>query len=189
MGTGAVFGLTSALVGETLPGSGPAVATGNALAEGPVIFYWPQQVIDEIEDRAKVDNNGEWAQLRVDLFRHVLILTRTTKPALHTWQAKERRSHKKLAHNSLRALSSGVMWSKLSRLLSFLLFQDFRTSVSWPHFCVAQLGQKELLFLDGSLPGITSCYSCKSQGSFFLQLYHRFCPQAQVLAEDFECPL
>ena len=69
MGTGAVFGLTSALVGETLPGSGPAIATGNALAEGPVIFYWPQQVIDELERQAKIGGGGEWFQLRVDLFR------------------------------------------------------------------------------------------------------------------------
>ena len=69
MGTGAVFGLTSALVGETLPGSGPAVATGNALAEGPVVFYWPQQIIDELEQNAKLDGNNEWLQLRVDLFR------------------------------------------------------------------------------------------------------------------------
>lgn len=69
MGTGGVFGLTSALVGESLPGSGPAVATGNALAQGPVVFYWPQSVIDEIEQRAGTDISGEWMQLRVDLFR------------------------------------------------------------------------------------------------------------------------
>lgn len=71
MGTGSVFGLTSALVGETLPGSGPAIATGNALAEGPVIFYWPQEVIDKAEECAKQDGNSEWFQLRVDLFRQV----------------------------------------------------------------------------------------------------------------------
>lgn len=71
MGTGAVFGLTSALVGETLPGSGPAIATGNALAEGPVVFYWPQQIIDELEQNAELDGNNEWVQLRVDLFRQV----------------------------------------------------------------------------------------------------------------------
>ena len=75
MGTGAVFGLTSALVGETLPGSGPAIATGNALAEGPVVFYWPQQVIDELERNAKVDGNNEWLQLRVDLYRQALAPT------------------------------------------------------------------------------------------------------------------
>jgi hypothetical protein len=69
MGTGGVFGLTSALVGESLPGSGPAVATGNALAQGPVVFYWPQSVIDEMEQRARLDASGEWMQLRVDLFR------------------------------------------------------------------------------------------------------------------------
>lgn len=70
MGTGAVFGLTSALVGETLPGSGPAIATGNALADGPVVFYWPQQVLDELEYKAKQDNTGEPYQLRLDLFRY-----------------------------------------------------------------------------------------------------------------------
>ena len=69
MGTGAVFGLASSLVGEALPGSGPAIATGNALADGPVVFYWPQEVIDELEDKAKHDVASEWAQLRVDLFR------------------------------------------------------------------------------------------------------------------------
>ena len=72
MGTGAVFGLTSALVGQTLPGSGPAIATGNALAEGPVVFYWPQQIIDELEQNASQDANNEWLQLRVDLFRQAL---------------------------------------------------------------------------------------------------------------------
>ncbi len=74
MGTGAVFGLTSALVGQTLPGSGPAIATGNALAEGPVVFYWPQQIIDELEQNASQDANNEWLQLRVDLFRQALHL-------------------------------------------------------------------------------------------------------------------
>ena len=69
MGTGSVFGLTSALVGETLPGSGPAIATGNALAEGPVLFYWPQQVLDDLEQNAKEDNSGQSFQLRLDLFR------------------------------------------------------------------------------------------------------------------------
>lgn len=68
MGTGGVFGLTSALVGECLPGSGSSTATGNALDQGPVVFHWPQSVITELENRAHED--GEWLQLLVDLHRY-----------------------------------------------------------------------------------------------------------------------
>lgn len=68
MGSGGVFGLTSALVGESLSGSGPAIAIGNALSQGPVVFHWPQNLIDELDSEAE---NGaqEWTQLKVDLYR------------------------------------------------------------------------------------------------------------------------
>ena len=72
MGTGGVFGLTSALVGESLPGSGSSTATGNALNQGPVVFHWPQSVITELESRAHED--GEWLQLLVDLHRYVSLV-------------------------------------------------------------------------------------------------------------------
>ena len=74
MGSGGVFGLTSALVGESLPGSGPAVAVGNALSQGPVVFHWPQYIVDELEEEAQAGSQ-EWVQLRVDLYRYFL-----TKP-------------------------------------------------------------------------------------------------------------
>ena len=73
MGTGGVFGLTSALVGESLPGSGSSTATGNALNQGPVVFHWPQSVITELESRAHED--GEWLQLLVDLHRYVSLVS------------------------------------------------------------------------------------------------------------------
>ena len=69
MGSGGVFGLTTALVGESVPGSGPAVAIGNALSQGPVVFHWPQHVIDDIERQARSGAGPEWMQLCVDLFR------------------------------------------------------------------------------------------------------------------------
>lgn len=68
MGSGGVFGLTSALIGESLPGSGPAVAIGNALSQGPVVFHWPQHVIDDIETKAAL-GMSHWCQLNLDLHR------------------------------------------------------------------------------------------------------------------------
>ena len=83
MGSGGVFGLTSALVGESLPGSGPAVAIGNALAQGPVVFHWPQHVIDDIEHQARSGAGPEWMQLCVDLFRcSPILVTRSRESKL-----------------------------------------------------------------------------------------------------------
>ena len=68
LGSGGVFGLLQALVGEVLPGSSPCVAVGNALLQGPVVFHFPQYLIGRIKHRA---HEGDQAvmQLLVDLYR------------------------------------------------------------------------------------------------------------------------
>ena len=47
MGRGGMFGLIQSLTGRVLPGSRPAVAEGNLLRKGPVIFLIPQTVIEQ----------------------------------------------------------------------------------------------------------------------------------------------
>ncbi len=42
LGSGGVLGLLSALTGQPMSGSGPAVAEANALHKGPLIFHLPQ---------------------------------------------------------------------------------------------------------------------------------------------------
>lgn len=68
LGSGAVFGLLPALVGEVLPGSGPMVAEGNVLRRGPVIFLIPQHMVDRVKAAAR-DGAPACQQLQLDLFR------------------------------------------------------------------------------------------------------------------------
>ncbi len=68
LGSGGVFGLLQALVGEVLPGSGRCVAVGNALLQGPVVFHFPQYIIGRIKERA-LDGDQAVMQLLVDLYR------------------------------------------------------------------------------------------------------------------------
>lgn len=49
---GGAYGLYVALTGETLPGGGTAIAEGNALGKGPVVFHFSQAGIQFIRDRA-----------------------------------------------------------------------------------------------------------------------------------------
>ena len=67
LGTGSVFGLLSALVGEALPGSLACVAVGNALMQGPVLFHFPQSLVDAIRERA-ASGDQHLRQLELDLF-------------------------------------------------------------------------------------------------------------------------
>ena len=47
------MGLLAALLGERMPGAGPVVATGNALGQGPVVFYLPQDLVNRICSRGQ----------------------------------------------------------------------------------------------------------------------------------------
>lgn len=73
MGTGGVFGLLSSLVGESLPGSGPCVAVGNALLQGPVLFHFPQSLVTAIMQRAAA-GDAHMRQLELDLHRWAPLL-------------------------------------------------------------------------------------------------------------------
>ncbi|DBA77107.1 hypothetical protein WJX77_005031 [Trebouxia sp. C0004] len=68
LGSGGVFGLLQALVGEVLPGSARCVAVGNALLQGPVVFHFPQYVVGRIKERA-MEGDKAVMQLLVDLYR------------------------------------------------------------------------------------------------------------------------
>lgn len=50
--TGGVFGLFVALTGERMPGGAVAMAEGNALGKGPVIFHLFDSGIDYIRSQA-----------------------------------------------------------------------------------------------------------------------------------------
>ena len=68
LGTGSVFGLLSALVGEDLPGAGPCLAVGNALRQGPVVYEFPQPLVASIRAGAAA-GDPVLQQLQLDLFR------------------------------------------------------------------------------------------------------------------------
>ena len=68
LGSGGVFGLLTALVGESLPGSGPCIAVGNALMQGPVIYHMPQGLVNAIKERA-AQGDAYMRQLELDLYR------------------------------------------------------------------------------------------------------------------------
>ncbi|KAK9835845.1 hypothetical protein WJX74_009233 [Apatococcus lobatus] len=53
LGGGSVVGLLAALLGERMPGAGPVEATGNALGQGPVVFYLPQDLVSRICSRGQ----------------------------------------------------------------------------------------------------------------------------------------
>jgi len=68
LGTGGMFGPFSALTGESLAGRAVAIAEGNALGKGPVVFELPPAGIANIRDRAAA-GDPSFMQLEVDLFR------------------------------------------------------------------------------------------------------------------------
>ncbi|MCJ1423635.1 hypothetical protein MMC29_001519, partial [Sticta canariensis] len=67
VGCGDVLGLLPSLVGEVMPGNGPAVAVGNALGHGPIVFHLPQSLIDDVRSQAQSD--VAFKQLELDLHR------------------------------------------------------------------------------------------------------------------------
>ncbi len=71
LGTGSVFGLLSALVGEDLPGAGPCLAVGNALRQGPVVYEFPQPLVASIR-RGAAEGDPILAQLHLNLHRWAL---------------------------------------------------------------------------------------------------------------------
>ncbi|KAL3155128.1 Son of sevenless 1, variant 2 [Trebouxia sp. C0009 RCD-2024] len=74
LGSGGVFGLLQALVGEVLPGSARCVAVGNALLQGPVVFHFPQYLLGRIKQRA-MEGDLAVLQLLVDLYRVAALYT------------------------------------------------------------------------------------------------------------------
>ena len=58
----------TALVCEFLPGSGPCIAVGNALMQGPVIYHMPQSLVNAIKDRSE-QGDAYMKQLELDLYR------------------------------------------------------------------------------------------------------------------------
>ncbi|KAK9861233.1 hypothetical protein WJX84_006249, partial [Apatococcus fuscideae] len=59
LGGGSVMGLLPALLGERMPGAGPVEATGNALGQGPVVFYLPQELVARICSRGQPRNDQQ----------------------------------------------------------------------------------------------------------------------------------
>lgn len=74
LGSGRVFGLMSALTGETLPGSAGILAAGNALGKGPVLFHVPRAKLQEMLGRARMGDPG-MQQLEADLYRVACLYT------------------------------------------------------------------------------------------------------------------
>ncbi|KAL3141541.1 Son of sevenless 1, variant 2 [Trebouxia sp. C0010 RCD-2024] len=74
LGSGGVFGLLQALVGEVLPGSARCLAVGNALLQGPVVFHFPQYLVGRIKQRA-MEGDLAVLQLLVDLYRVAALYT------------------------------------------------------------------------------------------------------------------
>jgi len=68
LGSGGVIGLLQALVGAPLPGTGLAIAQGDALHRGPVLFLIPAAVVRSIAAEAAA---GDVAlhQLEIDMYR------------------------------------------------------------------------------------------------------------------------
>ncbi|EIE21844.1 hypothetical protein COCSUDRAFT_56295 [Coccomyxa subellipsoidea C-169] len=109
MGRGGVFGLLSSLAGESLPGSGPCVAVGNALMQGPVLFHFPQSLVTAVQQRAAA-GDSHLRQLELDLYRvaalylverlksEVMAAAATHFQALAVGQARSR-TIKRLARN------------------------------------------------------------------------------------------
>ena len=78
LGSGGMFGLLQALVGEGLPGSTPCVAVGNALLQGPVVLHIPQAVVNRIKDKAMTGDQGV-VQLCVDMYRSAQLTDNATR--------------------------------------------------------------------------------------------------------------
>ena len=82
LGSGGMFGLLQALVGEGLPGSTPCVAVGNALLQGPVVLHIPQAVVNRIKDKAMTGDQGV-VQLCVDMYRSVQLTGNAAREKEH----------------------------------------------------------------------------------------------------------
>lgn len=67
MGSGSMFGLVNALTGECLPRYATYVAVGNGLNQGPLLFHFPQELVERISDKAASD--PDFHQLWLDMWR------------------------------------------------------------------------------------------------------------------------
>ena len=61
---GGVFGLYVALTGKRMPGGAIAMAQGNALGKGPVVFHLFDSGIEYIRNQAA--GNSTWLSVRLD---------------------------------------------------------------------------------------------------------------------------
>lgn len=67
-GTGGVLGILLALTGTKLPGTDLAIAEGNALGKGPLVFHFPQKAVREIQSSAEL-GDAHMANLEEELCR------------------------------------------------------------------------------------------------------------------------
>lgn len=74
--TGAVVGALLAAAGSALPGSDEAVAEGNSLGRGPLVFHLPQTAVDALLQDGGSGGKPAAVQSRLELLRlaacHVL---------------------------------------------------------------------------------------------------------------------
>ncbi|WIA16848.1 hypothetical protein OEZ85_013781 [Tetradesmus obliquus] len=68
LGAGGVFNLYSALTGEELPGTTDAVAQGNALGKGPVLFCFSAKGLRQLSAAAAA-GDASYQQLELDMHR------------------------------------------------------------------------------------------------------------------------
>jgi hypothetical protein len=67
-GSGGIIGVLLCITGTKLPGTELAIAEGNALGKGPVVFHIPQQVVQRIQTAA-ANGDGDLIGLEEELAR------------------------------------------------------------------------------------------------------------------------
>jgi hypothetical protein len=67
-GSGGIIGVLLCITGTKLPGTELAIAEGNALGKGPVVFHVPQQVVQRIQTAA-AEGDGDMIGLEEELAR------------------------------------------------------------------------------------------------------------------------
>ncbi|KAK9819620.1 hypothetical protein WJX72_000338 [[Myrmecia] bisecta] len=85
IGTGGMVGLYNALTGVALPGQLEALAEGNSLMDGPLIFHLHQSGVAMIRKRAAA-REGVFQQMELDMIRMAgLFLVERLKPQLFAY--------------------------------------------------------------------------------------------------------
>ncbi|KAF8065728.1 NHX8 [Scenedesmus sp. PABB004] len=116
LGAGGVFSLYAALTGEALPGTTAAVAQGNALGKGPVLFCFGAKGLRKLSALA-AGGDAAFQQLELDMWRLAgLFLLERLRPAvdLEVSQALARLAPSSTAHGD-RSGARGKRVSKAAR--------------------------------------------------------------------------